>query len=166
MATQGSPVNETISLDEWAEQIPDDNYHLSGAIRCNALRAMWFPLFCMLSIGARRHAIGCLFQSRVDWQGVKSVCWCGVSPRSPIVSNSPFGNYSHFMQHKVDPWENWASLSTAVDVSNPEHRGGGGSIQYLFLGNWCNPPLTQGYNENTSCWQWGHCTLHLQPTQT
>lgn len=29
-----------ISLDEWAEQIPDDNYHLSRAIRCGALRAM------------------------------------------------------------------------------------------------------------------------------
>lgn len=40
------------------------------------------------------------------------------------------------------------------------------SIQYLFLGNWGNPPLLQGNNENISYQQWGPCSLHLQPTQT
>ena len=130
-----------------------------------------FLFFCTLGSGARRLLIGWLedfscsewvscSKSWGDWQGVKSVCWCGTSPRSQITSNSLCGNYSNFMQHKVKPWEDRALLSTVVDVLILRH--------YLvyFSGNWGNPPLIQGNSENTSCWQKGPCTLHLYHAQT
>ena len=54
------------ALHDCADRILNDNYHLSGAIRCNVLRVMWFPTVERAGSGARRHPIGWFWSPPVE----------------------------------------------------------------------------------------------------